>query len=199
MDKIVGEARKETTAHLAKRLTDIDSNSMEFDQQVLDKARSILQPIHVSDSLTLFEDKRNDYTPNLSILSRNDAASCEKVFNPEENELTITGSRSGEDNYSYASQCPSITLPNSLTPVETITNDVEIKKEEAAHHVKPLRKSKRFTADEDGNLKMGIEKYGVGAWSFILHDKSLKFNSNRSRDSLRMRAETCGFKTQKKK
>ena len=210
MEKIVGEGRKQTTEQLAKIVTDIDTNSMEFDEAVLDQARNILQPIHVIDTVTSFQDNRSDYTPNESMLSHNDVSSCETVVIPEKSDVTITGSRSGEDDYSCASitlpislpislpQVP-LPLPISLPQVETITDDVEIKKEEAEQQLTSSRKSKRFTADEDRYLKLGIEKYGIGAWSFIVHDKSLKFNPNRSRDSLRMRAETLGLNTKKKK
>ena len=93
---------------------------------------------------------------------------------------------------------PSTTLPKPIPQVETITNDVEVKKEEAEQQL-TWGKSKRFTAEEDRYLKLGIEKYGRGAWSFILHDNSFTFHPNRSRDSLRMRAETCGFTNRKKK
>ena len=80
-----------------------------------------------------------------------------------------------------------------------ITNDVEVKKEEAEDQVKTWGRSKKFTADEDKYLKLGIAKYGKSSWSLILRDKNFRFHPKRNRDSLRMRAETCGFKTKKNK
>ena len=52
----------------------------------------------------------------------------------------------------------------------------------------------KFTSEEDCFLKKGIEKYSKRAWSRILRDPQLHLNANRSRDSLRMRADICAFR-----
>ena len=51
-----------------------------------------------------------------------------------------------------------------------------------------------FTAAENEKLKEGIEKFGRGQWSQILELGADTFHKVRTRDSLRMRANTMGFK-----
>ena len=69
-----------------------------------------------------------------------------------------------------------------------------IKEEVAEKRVKTSPVNMKLTSEEDCFLKKGIEKYGKGAWSRILRDPQLHFNANRSRDSLRMRADSCAFR-----
>ena len=59
-----------------------------------------------------------------------------------------------------------------------------IKEEMAEKRVKASPVNIKFTSEEDGK----------GAWSRILRDPQLYFNANRSRDSLRMRADSCAFR-----
>ena len=199
MEKIVGDARKETTEHLADIVSDINKTNMEFDQAVIDKARSILQPIYVSDNTNELSHNSQGETSNSMAGLPKDISTCEGDDNPVQNDIIITGSRSNEGLYNSASSIPSVRLSTASSRVDVITNDVEVKKEEAEQQVKTWGKSKRFTADEDQYLKQGLEKYGKSAWSQILHDKNFTFHPKRNRDSLRMRAETCGFRTKKKK
>jgi hypothetical protein len=56
---------------------------------------------------------------------------------------------------------------------------------------------KRFSAEEDSVLREGIKKYGLGKWSEMLKDSTLKFHPRRTRDSIRVRADTLGL-TKKK-
>ena len=190
MDKIVGASRKQTTEQLANLVSDINKNNMEFDQSVIDKAREILQPIHVGENPTHIPGNSQRDTPNDKMELNDNVNTFDSNVNRVRDDVIITGSRSGESPY--------VTTPTSMEQVETITNDVEVKKEEVEQRVTCSR-SKKFTADEDQYLKLGIEKYGKSNWSLILHDKNFIFHPKRTRDSLRMRAETCGFKTKKNK
>ena len=199
MEKIVGETRKETTEKLANIVSDINNNSMEFDQSVIDKARSILQPILVSDTITPYSDNSRDETSSANMVLQNDGYSFEPDINPVQGDVIITGSRSGEYKGSRKANIVSITPGCSFSQVETITNNVEVKREEAQQQLHSSGKSKRFTPDEDRHLNLGIEKYGKGSWSVILNDSTFKFHSSRSRDSLRMRAETLRQKKRKSK
>ena len=197
MEKIVGETRKETTEQLANIVSDINKNSMEFDQSVIDKARNILQPIHVSDTTTTFADNSRDETCIANILLHNDGNSFLPDINPVQSDVIITSSRGGEYKGSRKANISSITPCSSFSQVRTI--DVEVKKEEAQQQLQSSGKSKRFTPDEDRYLNLGIEKYGKGSWSLILNDSNFNFHSSRSRDSLRMRAETLRHKKRKSK
>ena len=77
--------------------------------------------------------------------------------------------------------------------------DVEVKKEEAQRQVDETPRLLRFTPDEDLYLKQGITKYGLGHWSKILKDKDFKFHNGRTRDTLRVRADTLGMTKKKRK
>ena len=52
----------------------------------------------------------------------------------------------------------------------------------------------RFSREEDDNLILGIGKYGLHDWAAILNDSDLVFNSVRTRDSLRVRANSNAIK-----
>ena len=51
------------------------------------------------------------------------------------------------------------------------------------------RRILKFTADEDGFLKQGLERHGFGQWTAILRDPDFKFQDGRTADSLKERAE----------
>ena len=184
---------------------------MEFDQSVIDKARDILQPIYVSEKPTHIPGNSQRDTHNDNMELNDNVNTFDSNVKRAQNDVIITGSRSGESPYvttptsmeqngqNGGSNIPSLIPSTSVAQVEVITNDIEVKKEEAEQHVVSFGKSKKFTAEEDRYLKLGIDKYGKGSWSLILHDKTFKFHPKRNRDSLRMRAETCGFKSRKKK
>ena len=58
----------------------------------------------------------------------------------------------------------------------------------------PSQKRNAFTLLEDMQLSNGIKKFGRGKWADILKDGAEVFHVIRSRDALRMRAQTQGFK-----
>lgn len=171
---------------------------MEFDQSVIDKARNILQPIYVSENPPHFPGNSQGETSNDHMELNSIVNTCDANVNRGQTDVIITGSRGGESGYHSPSITPHVTPSISMEHVERITNNIEVKKEEAEQEVTCSR-SKKFSADEDRYLKLGMEKYGKSNWSQILHDKDFKFHPKRTRDSLRMRAETCGFKTKKNK
>ena len=77
-------------------------------------------------------------------------------------------------------------------------DDIEVKKEDITEAARGTG-LKRFSLEEDSFLKEGIKKHGVGKWSFIVADKTLKFHPSRTRDSLRVRADTLGLSNKKKR
>jgi len=79
---------------------------------------------------------------------------------------------------------------------QTIPNDDMVGKKEVVNLVtkkKPL-KNVKFSLEEDKNLEQGIKKYGRKAWALILKDLNFNFHSLRTRDSLRMQADSSAFK-----
>ena len=76
---------------------------------------------------------------------------------------------------------------------------VEVKKENASDNINLGLVQKRFSLEEDAVLKEGIKKHGLGKWSIMLKDTSLKFHPARTRDSIRVRADTLGLTKGKKK
>ena len=198
MEKIVGDSRKQTTEQLADLVCDINRTSLAFDQSVIDRARRILEPIHTGDDASSSKGNPQRETCNINVELHDNVNSSKGDLNASQNDVMITGSRNGQHGQICGSNTPSLIPATSMAQVEAITNDVEVKKEEAEQHLMSFGKSKKFTAEEDRYLKLGIDKYGKGSWSLILHDKTFKFHPKRNRDSLRMRAETCGFKTRKK-
>ena len=77
----------------------------------------------------------------------------------------------------------------------TIESEVKEEEEEEKEVSNPVTgmKLRRFTAKEDNFLREGIQKFGIGKWSIILKAKEFHFHACRTRDSLRVRAETLGL------
>ena len=55
-------------------------------------------------------------------------------------------------------------------------------------------KNVKFTVEEDEYLNIGIHKYGRKSWASILRDESFNFHKTRTRDSLRVRADSAAFR-----
>ena len=96
---------------------------------------------------------------------------------------------------------PSSTSENVGENVVTTTNleELEIKKEELENELGAGTRLRRFSLEEDNSLKEGIRKYGLGKWINILRDKCFSFHQSRTRDSLRVRADTLGLTKKKRK
>ena len=79
--------------------------------------------------------------------------------------------------------------------VKELTKSVKIKREEVTKEIKKSAlKNTKFTPEEDEFLATGLKKYGKKNWAAILKDKELNFHGSRTRDSLRMRADSATFK-----
>ena len=75
-----------------------------------------------------------------------------------------------------------------------ISADVEVKKEVATNEIRRSNKNVKFSLEEDEHLKKGLKKYGKRNWSSILKDTDYNFHKSRTRDSLRVRADSAAFK-----
>ena len=97
--------------------------------------------------------------------------------------------------------------PPKVSPMDPDRNEqmdvngmeIEIKDEEVERELAAGIRLMRFTPDEDQALKEGIKRYGLGHWAKILKDESFLFHSSRTRDTLRVRADTLGWTNSKKK
>lgn len=83
---------------------------------------------------------------------------------------------------------------NEVTPSQTL--EKEVKKEELALELEEDGVSRRrhFSSLEDTQLCKGIKKFGRKKWAVILKDGLGVFHSCRTRDALRMRANSTIFK-----
>jgi len=101
----------------------------------------------------------------------------------EDFQVTITGSVLGNNIGDETTRFIPKLIPN-----------IEIKREVASKQTTKLFKNITFTKEEDIHLRQGIQKYGIKSWAAILKDKDYKFHKSRTRDSLRMRANSAAFK-----
>ena len=86
---------------------------------------------------------------------------------------------------------PDIAVTGATHPPPTALSK-EVKEEEIA--LLASRGRITFTEEEDKFLLKGIEKYGRGNWAKIFNDKAFTFHPTRNRNTLRIRADTAGFK-----
>ena len=188
MDKMTKDSR--CAFNSLNILSDIDDC---FDSSVLDHSKKIIEqdseqlnPFlpYSSSSNTITKpvaqnvaEKRAQELHNASSTSLNSRSSTE-----DDIEMTITKSIE-----------PDLSITGTIFDKGTISTDVEIKREVA---FKQLKKSKniKFSKEEDFCLKQGIETHGRKNWAVILKDEKLSFDKSRTRDSLRMRAESAAFK-----
>ena len=146
----------------------IDANSQEFDDNLLNKVGNILQG----------NDKN---VGNLDF----DTPGCSYTESPD---VVITGSTKAKVTSLSKSSNASSNLPTWPDGNQHIKVKQEVYAEKSAE-----RKIK-FTFEEDQNLYDGIKKYGKGRWSKILKDQSFSFHKCRTRDALRLRAESATFR-----
>ena len=197
MEKLVGDARDQSNSEITKLLSELEENANNFDQSVLNKAAEIINyPTGVlssssSTTATSTANQINEIDLETAVIGEDNHSNSNNPYLPiqleeeDRNEdLTITNS------------IPGFQL-NSIAPsysIEEISASVKVKKETASTSIGRATRNTRFTSQEDQYLKEGIKKYGFKNWSLILKDKKFQFHSSRTRDSLRMRADSVKFK-----
>lgn len=198
MDKMVSGIRDTPNNSISHVLQSIENITNSFDQTVLKKSENLIEQSNYSSSTITSASKclpEDPYVNENAAVTNESANEVQPVIVndpiastfPDSTDLTIT--RTFE--------------PISINTPNQIGNDVplnihdmpSIKKESSQKRVKQSNpKTIKFTNEEDLALKRGIAKYGRKSWSLILKDKSFNFHSSRTRDSLRMRADTAAFK-----
>ena len=193
MDKMLGETRNEKNTCMTDLLSELDTLKRKFDQHpVLENSQRILSQetsSSPSNSISPFVESCTITSPSQAIIIERtqelmSSSQLPSRIPEEEPDLIVTNTI-----------CPPADKneESSFDVEKRISNNVLIKKEEVKKRVGKM-KNKKFSAEEDAFLRRGIEKYGKKNWSSILKDKSFSFHDTRSRDSLRMRAESSAFK-----
>ena len=177
MEKMLGSKRTESTSQLTDILDSIDESRQEFDDDLLNKIENILQA---------------DKSDNVN--NQEQRAGCSKTNAPtlyDLPEVLITGSKKGkviENSESFINDANLPTWPHGNKQIEV--------KEEIYENIAKSKGEKKvkFTHEEDKALYEGIKKYGRGRWSHMLKDQTLSFKECRTRDTLRLRAESATFR-----
>ena len=141
-------------------------------------------------SVVLTGEEFNEYTSNhlkyyhgdtvgLSSLSKN---SYEPV--DDDSDLTIT----------HVNMKESVQSLDSVSLPHIPNDDIIVKKEVFNLVTTKIGKNKKFISEEDEFWKAGLKKYGPKSWASIFKDQDFHFQPSRTRDALRMGAESRAFK-----
>ena len=172
MDKMTEKSRVGTKSNLVALYNEMATN---FDENVLETSRRIIE----NDSLPSTSGPSTVYTSGQSV---------EKTIDPIENDPyeAVNSSFERETDMTVTTdRLESIVYNNGMEVNEDVPTSSKAKKS---------ARNARFTVEEDRFLKAGIEKHGKKAWSLILKDKQFHFHGTRTRDALRMRADSVAFK-----
>ena len=120
-----------------------------------------------------------------------DLVSCDNVI---DDDAPVNQESSGENVEPQSENTDSQSCSGKVNSV----SEVEMKKEDLTEYMNGSLKLKRFTAKEDTFLREGVTKYGK-KWAVILKDQAFKFHPCRTRDTLRVRADTLGLTRNKKR
>ncbi len=119
---------------------------------------------------------------------------CSPTVNLPEN-LDTSADFEMEITNSIAGSTPLGTKQLTSNAKGLISQNVVLKKERVEKEVnRKALKNVKFTSCEDVNLLKGINKYGPKNWAAILKDQAFNFHQSRTRDSLRVRADSVAFK-----
>ena len=224
MAKITGVKRDEHTKEMASLITDEpvemedDHDSMAEGDSIVDNATSptvtsdeveeVLSVLSLTEQTPKEEEEEEEEEDNGERFDIDQAI-------PFVNKLASAG-REGKSESSGEGKSPSTVAPKyheaatssqSTRARRSGKSDMpkasdmsaEVKREVAEDAVDHGLVQKRFSPEEDSALKEGIKKYGLGKWSVMLKDKTLNFHSARTRDAIRVRADTLGLTNKKKK
>ena len=196
MEKIVGTGREEHTKEIASI---VNSNNAESPTAPTISTGDVEEIMSIIESTSLSakeEDIEIDCEGDI-LEGSCQATSVESSTQP--GKVTLT-SKAEKDNLCQVSVVGRSTRScSSKARCDTSLIDVEVKKEMVEEKVEGIQCQKRFCPEEDKALREGVKKHGVGKWSIMLRDKTLLFSETRTRDSLRMRANTLGLSGKKKK
>ena len=180
MDKMTEKSRA-PTQDLMQAFKNIDSS---FDPSVLATSQRILQ------DKTSAGCCYGSSTKEINVhLNENDDIQENDPYQPcnldISTDLTITQSGTKE--------IPTAPIVSEAL-ISAVTVDNSQKKEVLKLKPRKALKNVKFSYQEDNYLSLGIAKHGRKAWALILKDESYIFHPSRTRDSLRIRADSASFK-----
>ena len=191
MEKIVGTRREEHTKEIASIVNCNVAESPTTPTISTGDVEEIMSIIN-STSLSAKEEEIEIDCKEDLLEGSSGATSFESPSQPEE----VTPASKGEE----GALCKLSAVGRSTRSTSSKPQrEVEVKKEEVEERVEGIQCQKRFCPEEDKALREGVKKHGAGKWSVMLRDKTLLFAESRTRDSLRMRANTLGLCGKKKK
>lgn len=176
MDKMTKGGRAETD-NLIELFNNLDSG---FDPKVLEKSHEIMSTI---------QPKADN-----QIMETNQRPTCSKFLDPYQPIMDDDLDTSTDFTSTPSTTKASIILQSPLTPLAPIMTAEIANETNVLAGKKP--KNVKFTSEEDHFLNLGIQRYGRAAWASILKDEEFTFNEARTRDSLRIRANSAAFKKQ---
>lgn len=201
MEKMIGDTRKdkqEAVAEVFKDLATLSNNQTVCNPKGLSlPSSSRIQ----SETNSLF----NVDTDEENLESQNMETQCIEVNN------IMSRVQAACSNASISSQNPNDSTDIEMEIVKSVTvstpirssqpanfdrakisESVAIKKETALKEVSTKRV--KFSQKEDNFLLDGIKKHGEKNWAAIIKDETFDFHASRTRDSLRVRADSAAFK-----
>lgn len=150
----------------------------------------------IVDTLTV-EDKEIEETNNVINSTSATGVCIEKpcsstsIEDDSINDIAITKSIAGVTDVdaikSDETEQLDVSWPAMSEPIITVKKEVDPINGHKGKHAK-------FTHEEDLELVKGIKKHGKGNWSKMINDPALKYHQRRSRDSLRIRADSSRLK-----
>ena len=212
MEKLIGNARRETDTEVGMALTELRNlSTADFDENVLLKSLKIInacdgdsQHLSTNNDLSIETSPYKAYSSHTltkeSVDELVQKTSQTLTFNHQTSNSRLV-SNDLENEYSCDLKIASSSTKNPLsfsgtrhyqdTPICVNSDDSHDSKKKKTN--KTLKNIK-FTQEEDAFLLKGIQKYGKKNWASIFKDKNYQFHESRTRDSLRMRADSVSFK-----
>ena len=228
INKLVGDGREHHTNVLARSLATEEAASCTTDVILVDRITQSSAVAQIESDATHMMDltdacdsddataidatditATSDDTDRVEVISTNATNSWTEKAEVDDgvNALPIPASISTTITTTHCSTVNTLT-PTTSAPISTVANapqqlsttssDVEVKREEVSKHLQQSAKLLRFTPEEDKYLRTGTQKYGLSKWAAILKDEEYVFHQSRTRDSLRIRAETIGLTKRRK-
>ncbi len=202
MEKMLGTTRKDHQEACSDVLRDLAALSRNPIQQNENEAGPS-SSTSTNNSVPMIVDSDDDaFTPsNIEVQSREVNNIMQRVQSMCSSKATVNQNLNNSSEIqmevicSNVSSTPTRSQKSKMYDKQKISQNVEVKKEVASREStrKSLRNVK-FSQEEDEELLKGLQKHGKKNWAAIIKDKSFDFHSSRTRDSLRIRAESAAFK-----